>query len=81
MNERRLWFKAKTYGWGWTPVSWQGWLVVLISIAIVLLGGYVGQTDDAPGATFLGILLATGLILYTGFKKGERPRWRWGEKK
>lgn len=24
------WFRAKTYGWGWVPVSWQGWMVVVI---------------------------------------------------
>jgi len=26
-NPKRYWFKAKMYGWGWTPVKWQDWLV------------------------------------------------------
>src|SRR5215472_16377344 len=23
-----LWFRAKSYGWGWTPASVEGWLVL-----------------------------------------------------
>ncbi|MCX6717702.1 MAG: hypothetical protein NTU76_03445 [Candidatus Taylorbacteria bacterium] len=25
----KLWFKRKTYGWGWVPSSWEGWFVVI----------------------------------------------------
>jgi len=27
-NPRRYWFKRKLFGWGWTPVTRQGWAVV-----------------------------------------------------
>ncbi len=41
----RPWFKRKTYGWGWTPVSWQGWLVtlglVVVITVIVRLGAFI----------------------------------------
>jgi len=33
---KKIWFKRKTYGWGWTPVSWQGWLSTVV-YAVVLL--------------------------------------------
>ena len=56
-NPEGYWFKRKLYGWGWVPVKWQGWLVIAISIAIFAFGLYVGETDDAPGAAFLGFLL------------------------
>lgn len=36
----KLWFKARTYGWGWTPCSIAGWLVT-IAIAVLLVGGDV----------------------------------------
>jgi len=30
-GERKIWFPAKRYGWGWgPPVCWQGWVVVLL---------------------------------------------------
>jgi hypothetical protein len=77
-NPDGYWFKAKLYGWGWVPVKWQGWLVVAISVAILFAGVYVGDTDDAPGAAFLGFLLMVTLICFFGYWKGEKPRWQWG---
>ncbi|HYC83050.1 MAG TPA: hypothetical protein VEB60_00680, partial [Candidatus Paceibacterota bacterium] len=35
-NPQRLWFKRKLYGWGWTPVTWQGWLAVLAYAGLVI---------------------------------------------
>lgn len=77
-NPEGLWFKAKWYGWGWTPVKWQGWLVVAIGIAILIAGIYIGDTDDAPGAALLGVLLMIALIFIFGYWKGEKPHWNWG---
>ncbi|HEY3948619.1 hypothetical protein [Phenylobacterium sp.] len=36
------WFRARTglWSWGWTPVTWQGWLVTLggaLAIAVINL--------------------------------------------
>ena len=77
-NPEGYWFKRKLYGWGWTPVRWQGWVVLAIAVLIIFAGVYVGETDDAPGAALLGILLALALIFGFGYKKGEKPRWQWG---
>lgn len=77
-NPEGYWFKRKLYGWGWTPARWQGWLVVVIGLAIFLAGMYVGETDDAPGATLLGFLLMIALIFVFGYWKGEKPHWQWG---
>ena len=35
-NNSKLWFKAKRYGWGWTPSAWQGWMVLLVYLVSVL---------------------------------------------
>ena len=32
----RPWFRARASGLGWTPVTWQGWLVTVLSAAIVI---------------------------------------------
>jgi len=48
-----LWFKRKLYGWGWVPVRWQGWLVIIVGIAILIAGIQIGEADDAPGAALL----------------------------
>lgn len=80
-NPQGYWFKAKLYGWGWVPVKWQGWLVLVIAIALVFFGIYIGEMDDAPGAAGLGLLLALALVFTFGYWKGEKPRWQWGPPK
>lgn len=77
-NPQGYWFKRKLYGWGWVPVRWQGWFVMAIVIAIAILGTYVGEIDDAPGAALLGVLVMIAILFTFGYWKGEKPRWQWG---
>jgi hypothetical protein len=37
MDEGGRWFRRRESGLGWTPVSWQGWLVTLLGVVVVLL--------------------------------------------
>ena len=30
------WFRAKRFGWGWTPITWEGWLVTLLGVVAFL---------------------------------------------
>jgi len=32
----RFWFKAKGRGFGWYPVSWQGWSILLFYLYLVV---------------------------------------------
>lgn len=77
-NPNNYWFKRRLFGWGWFPVMWQGWAVIIVAIGIAWLGAYLGDLDDAPGAYLIGFALAIGLILIFGYWKGEKPRWQWG---
>ena len=79
-NSKGYWFKRKLFGWGWVPVKWQGWLVILFGLCFFAAGIYIGETDDAPGATLIGILIMMGIFLFFGYKKGEKPKWQWGLK-
>ena len=77
-NPKEYWFKRKLYGWGWVPVKWQGWLVVFIGLAIFIASIYIGETDDAPGAVIIGLILMIAIIFAFGYWKGEKPKWSWG---
>lgn len=77
-NPQGYWFKRKFYGWGWVPVKWQGWLVILVGIAIFVGGLHIGETDDASGATLLGFIIMLVILFVFGYWKGEKPRWQWG---
>ena len=38
------WFKPKTYGYGATPVTWQGWAIVagFVAAVVLLAWGLIG---------------------------------------
>ncbi|MBM3206054.1 MAG: hypothetical protein FJZ43_00320 [Candidatus Staskawiczbacteria bacterium] len=81
-NPKKYWFKRKIYGWGWVPVTWQGWLVVAIYIGALLFFGF---TIDASSSDkeiiftfFLPILFLSIILIRICYKKGEKPRWQWG---
>lgn len=81
MNQ--LWFKAKRYGWGWYPVTWQGWLVMLGYIALMFAFASTIDDDSPTREVFFTFLLPgailTATLLRICYKKGEKPRWRWGK--
>jgi cellulose synthase/poly-beta-1,6-N-acetylglucosamine synthase-like glycosyltransferase len=34
---KTIWFKNKTYGYGWTPATWQGWGITIVYIIILII--------------------------------------------
>lgn len=79
------WFRPKTYGYGATPSSWQGWLAVAVFVALELLlaGVLLGVGEDAGLGRVIGFLAASALLV-AGFMRLSRSRtsgewrWRWG---
>lgn len=50
--------------------------LVAMGLAIAAAGIYIGETDDAPGAALIGILVALGmtaLAVSTALSKTEHP--------
>lgn len=84
-NPQKLWFKRKLYGWGWVPVTWQGWLVTLIYVALIVLSSLTVDESSPAKEVFFTFILPT--LLFTAayfrivYKKGEHPRWQWGTHK
>ena len=84
-SDKKLWFKAKSYGWGWTPIAWQGWLVVIIYIIPIII--FVPQADKFANTSkdlfinfLIPFLINTIFLLIICYAKGEKPKWRWGNK-
>lgn len=82
----KLWFRAKRYGYGWTPCTWEGWLTLGIYIVFFLIGEklfFVGLTKFSSNRVtivlILYILTITSLLILVARKKGEPARWRWGK--
>jgi len=81
-NPNGYWFKRKLYGWGWTPVKWQGWVVIVLYVlAIVLFSLTIDDNSPTREVAFtfiLPVVFLTVLLIRICYKKGEKPRWQWG---
>jgi len=82
-NPEGYWFKRKLYGWGWTPAKWQGWAVIAIYLVVILYTAVdIDSRSHSVSDMMIGLLaplvVATGILIYICYKKGERPRWQWG---
>lgn len=79
-DKGKIWFHAKTYGWGWgLPACWQGWVVLFAYVALLAGGAVLLTRFGRPGYFVLLLAAATVLLIAVCWWKGEEPRWRWGE--
>ena len=79
------WFKPKRYGYGATPVSWQGWVLTLGTVAaMVAVSLYLRLSerhDWALAAMFAFDAAALFTLAVVVRRKTEGDwRWRWGNR-
>jgi uncharacterized membrane protein YhaH (DUF805 family) len=83
----RRWFRAKKYGWGWTPASIEGWLVLAAFVVLVALDAVVLRYRTQHGVPvfralvsfYLRLAILVVALIVICLKTGEPPRWRWGK--
>ncbi len=68
----KMWFRQRSYGWGWFPITIEGWISIIIFIIAAI---YFARTENM----LMILVLIIGLILL-GYLKGPKPRWHWGKK-
>ncbi|MFZ2804393.1 MAG: hypothetical protein WA001_04165 [Patescibacteria group bacterium] len=82
---KKLWFRSKRYGYGWYPITWQGWLVILVYLVVALGNAWYFTTYTDQNQTLpwflLTILVSTAILLWICARTGEPLKWRWGNKK
>ena len=79
----QYWFKPKRYGYGATPITWQGWVVTIATVLAMVgvnLGLRLTERHDWTLAAILGFdALALAFVLIVCRRKTEGElRWRWG---
>jgi hypothetical protein len=84
MNKNNYWFKRRRYGFGWTPVTWQGWVSVVVMLAIIFGATYLFATTSPNNRSFVLYLNTLGMTIILSailaYSKGPSPKWRWGKK-
>lgn len=83
-NPKGYWFKRKLYGWGWTPVKWQGWLFLVTWIALLVeLFSIIEKNTSSANETIVSMIIPFVLMIILLFLvcygTGEKPRWSWGK--
>jgi lipoprotein signal peptidase len=80
-TEQRYWFPAKRYGWGWgLPPAWQGWVVLIAYIGLVVGGAFVLKPTEASSFGYVAYtVVLTVALLVVCWLKGEPTSWRWGK--
>jgi len=81
-----IWFKAKKYGWGWQPATWQAWVILIIYLVAIIILFKTNEKHLLNGIDTLlyytlPFILLTALLVFISYKFGEKPGWRWGNKK
>ena len=86
MKKNKLWFRRKTYGWGWTPITWEGWLVTFIVLVIPLCIRLTAKALDVEKTTqyfytWASVPILLMALILICFRFGEKPKWQWGLKR
>jgi hypothetical protein len=76
----KYWFKQKSIGIGSTPNTWQGWLVTLVAVALMIAVVFEAKEIADPAAQKLvalsgvaAIFIALSVICWLKTEGG----WRW----
>ena len=77
--EKKIWFPAKRYGWGWgPPACWQGWVVM--AVWLLLMGLSAWLLSPRHPLIFQGVVgFLVIFLIAVCWWKGEKARWRWGK--
>ena len=81
MSEYRnddYWFVPRQYGFGATPVTWQGWALYATAVAIIILDTKLVETGLTQQTIAIATLVLT--IAISAHKTRGGWRWRWGSR-
>ena len=67
------WFRRRRVGFGWRPVSWQGWSITLLAVAaaVVVVVVFRGSAARIPLLILVGALYAVVALLTGGRRSAD----------
>jgi ACR3 family arsenite efflux pump ArsB len=82
MENKKLWFKAKRFGWGWYPCSWEGWMVILLYVVVITIHSInIERFADSGKEVIINfvipLIINTIFLIIICYARGEKPYWRW----
>jgi hypothetical protein len=86
MENKKYWFKRKRYGYGFYPVTKEGWGAIIayligLTILTILFYNLLETEEIIYGIIYTAsIVVLTTPLIYLSYKKSPKPKWRWGKK-
>jgi len=79
------WFRPKRYGYGATPLAWQGWAITFATIVVVVAATLTVVSHTVSDLSFWVAaaveLAAIAALIEIGRRKTDGEwRWRWGDR-
>jgi uncharacterized membrane protein HdeD (DUF308 family) len=75
------WFRPKTYGYGATPNTWQGWAVIAAAVIVMVVAALLilPHRAQSPAAlvVFLGVEAVVLAVLWVICRRKTDGEWRW----
>lgn len=71
-EDRAPWFGPRRFGWGWEPVTWQGWAVSAVAIAASGAAIPIGASFGDAAAVSWTFAVTIALIIVC-VRTGTRP--------
>jgi hypothetical protein len=74
------WFKPKRYGYGATPITWEGWAVTLgtvIAMVVVSLCLRLTERHTWASAAVFAFDAAALFALFVVVRRKTDGKWRW----
>ena len=78
MNDGPDWFAPKRYGYGATPITWQGWALTLGFVGVLILISVNFAKRPVQMVAILIPLIVAFIVLCAHTTRGGL-RWRWGD--
>ena len=83
--KERYWFRPKSFGYGATPVTWEGWLLTLGSMAVTMgsiLVATITEVNNWPDrrvyqVVCLIVVATTMLATIIVSRRKTSEDWRW----
>jgi hypothetical protein len=70
------WFVPKLFGFGATPITWQGWALTIGMVTLVILDARFVEPTLVKVVVEIGVIV--GFIAIAAHKTAGGWRWRWG---
>ena len=67
------WFRRKTFGYGWTPCSWEGWVATSVFTAgVIAIASHAREIGPVDTIVLLAALTASLLAITSATSEKDR---------